>query len=40
MLSSPSPTMVEPIVRVHNQRPRVHSFIFAITQELAKSPIQ
>ena len=31
---------VEPIVRVQSQRPRVMSFIFAITYELAKSPIQ
>ena len=36
----PCPMTVDPIVRVHSQRPRVQSFIFAITKELAKSPSQ
>src|SRR3546814_1589172 len=34
------PISVEPIVRVHSQRPWVSSFIFAITNELTKSPAQ
>src|SRR6266700_1224231 len=37
-VSSPSPISVEPIVRVHNQRPFVAIFSFASTNELTNSP--
>jgi len=37
-ITSPCPTIVEPIVRVHNQRPRVRIFILARTRELPNSP--
>src|SRR3954468_22149259 len=36
--SIPSPKIVEPIVRVHSQRPAVAIFIFASTNELTNSP--
>jgi hypothetical protein len=36
--SSPSPTIVEPIVRVQSQRPPVATFIRASTYAFASSP--
>ncbi len=37
-VSSPSPTIVEPMVRVQSQRPPVATFMRARTMELANSP--
>ena len=37
-VSNPSPMSVEPIVRVHNQRPFVAIFNLASTNELVNSP--
>src|SRR5262245_30295650 len=36
--STSSPAIVEPIVRIHSQRPFVASFILARTNELQNSP--
>src|SRR5580704_1537078 len=38
--STNSPQSVEPMIRVHNHRPLVHSFIFANTKLLTKEPHQ